>query len=182
MRLRFIWKRWSRDTTKQRKSSSEQIIDVQASTCGVERKLAAATAAFFHTHSCSCHLFFLWGLIHPLSVKNCYTNSGLENGRHKTTRSKSFCLYNYLYICWSCLGSSFAYHGWIGVWPLACVCAGQHGWWLIPRQRTEWQVEHGQSAACLISCSMQMLLTERNSHGLMQHFLLVQNDGNHTIP
>lgn len=40
--------------------------------------------------------------------------------------------------------------------PSAC---RQHGWWLIPHQRTEWQVEHRQSAACLISCSMQRPLT-----------------------
>jgi hypothetical protein len=43
---------------------------------------------------------FSWSLIQPVLVKNRHINSGLENGRHKTTGPIFFaCITNYLYIC-----------------------------------------------------------------------------------
>jgi len=84
------------------KSSSQHIIDVQAGTCWVEWKLAAAAPAFFqntHTQVQLSFVLFCLGSDPATFMKNCYTNSGLENGSHKTTISKSFCLCNYLYIC-----------------------------------------------------------------------------------
>jgi hypothetical protein len=60
-------------------------------------------------------------------------------------------------------------------WMFCSICMPPT--WLVPHQRTEWQVEHRQSAACLISCNMQRPLTERNTH----HFLLFQNDGDHAL-
>jgi hypothetical protein len=80
---------------------------------------------------------------------------------------------NYLYI-WLVLDLPLICLLWLGWTVGVYVCAGQHAWLVINSSPTN-------SMAAELWTTGHAALTKRNSHGLMQRFLLFQNDGKHAF-
>jgi hypothetical protein len=158
---------------KQRKSSSEQIIDVQEGTCWVEWKLAAAAPAFFqNTHTAAaaiCFFFFAGVWSSHFQWKIVILILDCKMGGTKQQDPKVFA---YVTICIFVLSWIFLCLSWLN-WSMASgLCLCRPTWLVINSSPTNWIAGGAWPFGRLLDLMHHAdAVTGRNSHGLLQHFL-----------